>query len=428
VLGRWHWDSPVIVSQHSARRLYFGGERVYRSDDRGDSWTAISPDLTRNLDPATVPIMGKVWPRDSVAFNQATTRLSTITALDESPLLEGLIYVGTDDGLVQVTEDGGKTWRKIEQFPNVPEHTYVTDVCPSPRDANTIFVTLNNYQRGDFRPYVMRSTDRGKSWTSIAGDLPQRSGAWSIVQDHVNGNLVFIGMEFGVWFSVDGGGHWTQLSGGIPTSQARDLTIQRRENDLVVGTFGRGVFVLDDYTPLRELTPQALTEEATLLPLRDAYIFDQLNQQQAAWGNLSTPNPPYGAVFTYSVGPGAGGDSRLVLNISDDTGKQVRRLDLSKATGVHRIAWDLRGEPPARETTDAGGGGGGRGGAAGGARGGEPGGDDQEQPAQFFGRGGQQQGPPMPAGRYRATIARISGETVTPIGQPQTFMVVPLPR
>jgi photosystem II stability/assembly factor-like uncharacterized protein len=423
-LGRWHWDSPLIVSPHSARRIYFAGERVYRSDDRGDSWTPISPDLTRNLDPATVPIMGKVWPRDSVAFNQATTRLSTITALDESPLLEGLIYVGTDDGLVQITEDGGKTWRKVEQFPNVPEHTYVTDVAPSPRDANTVFVTLNNYQRGDFKPYVLKSADRGKSWTSIAGDLPQRSGAWSIVQDHVNGGLIFAGMEFGVWFTVDGGAHWMQLTGGIPTTQARDVTIHRRENDLVVGSFGRGAYILDDYTALRDLTPQTLTEEAKLLPLRDAYMFDQLNQHQAAWGNVSTPNPPYGALFTYSVGPAPAGDAKLVLNITDDSGKQIRRLDLSKAPGVHRIAWDLRGEPPAppRDTTDAGGG------RGGGGRGGAPGGDDQEQPPQFTGRGGQQQGPPMPAGRYRATVAKVSGETVTPIGQPQAFSVVPLPR
>jgi photosystem II stability/assembly factor-like uncharacterized protein len=425
-LGRWHWDSPVIISSHSARRLYFAGERVYRSDDRGDSWTAISPDLTRNLDPATIPIMGKVWPRDSVAFNQATTRLSTITALDESPLLEGLIYTGSDDGLVQVTEDGGKNWRKVEQFPSVPEHTYVTDVQPSSRDANTVFATFNNYQRGDFKPYVYKSVDRGRTWTSITGDLPQRSGAWSIVQDHVNGNLLFVGMEFGVWFTVDGGAHWVQLKGGIPTTQARDVAIQRRENDLIVGTFGRGVYVLDDYTALRELTPQSLTEEARLFPLRDAYIFDELGQQVAAWGNVSTPNPPYGAVFTYNVGQALAGDAKLVMNISDEGGRQIRRLELSKEPGVHRIAWNLRGEPPAqRDTTDAGGRGG-RGGGAGGDAGG--GGDDQEQPAQFVGRGGQPQGPPAAPGRYRAVIAKLSGETVTPIGQPQTFTVVPLSR
>jgi photosystem II stability/assembly factor-like uncharacterized protein len=212
--GRWHWDSPLIISPHSSRRLYYAGEKLYRSDNRGDSWRAISADLTRNLDPAKLPIMGKVWPPDSVAFNQATTQLSTITAIDESPLLEGLLYTGSDDGLVHVTDDGGQTWRRIDKFPGVAEHSYVTDVLASPRDANTVFVTLNNYQRGDFKPYIVRSTDRGKTWNSVSGNLPERSGAWSIVQDHANGNLLFAGMEHGVWFTVDGGGHWVQLKSG----------------------------------------------------------------------------------------------------------------------------------------------------------------------------------------------------------------------
>jgi photosystem II stability/assembly factor-like uncharacterized protein len=408
--GRWQWDSPLIVSPHSSRRLYFAGERVYRSDDRGDSWTAISGDLTRQLDATKIPIMGKVWPADSVAFNQATTTLSTITALDESPLLDGLVIVGTDDGLVQITEDGGKTWRKVEAFPGVPEHTYVTDVYPSPRDSNVVFVTANNYLRGDFKPYVMRSNDRGRTWASIAGDLPARSGAWSIVQDDVNPNLLFAGMEFGVYFTTDGGTHWVQLAAGIPTAQARDLSIQRRENDLVVGTFGRGAFILDDYTGLREVAAATVSEEAHLYPLRDAYMFDILDQTSATWGDPTTPNPPYGALFTYSVGQPAG-DSRLVLTIADDAGKQVRRLDLSKDPGMHRIAWDLRGEPPAP--------------AAG--RGGRGADTPQETPQGFGGRG-RQSGPPAPTGRYRATLGKLSGDTVTPIGQPQSFLVVPLAR
>jgi photosystem II stability/assembly factor-like uncharacterized protein len=407
--GRWQWDSPIIISPHSARRLYYGGERLYRSDNRGDTWTAVSADLTRQLDATKIPIMGKVWPTDSVAFNQATTTLSTITAVDESPLLDGLLYVGTDDGLVQITEDGGKEWRKVETFPGVPQYAYVTDVHASPRDSSTVFVTLNNYLRGDFKPYVVKSGDRGRTWTSISGDLPVRSGAWSIVQDAVNPNLLFAGMEFGVHFTVDGGAHWVQLKGGIPTSQARDMLIQRRENDLVVGTFGRGAFILDDYTALRDVTPQSLAEEARLFPLRDAYQFDVLNQVTAAWGDPSTPNPPYGALFTYHVGQTPPGEAKLVLTIADNTGKQVRRLDLVRTPGVHRLAWDLRGEaPPA----------GARGGAAGGAA----------EPAVMSGGRGRQSGPAASPGRYRATIEKMSGDTGTPIGQRQTFLVVPLAR
>ena len=358
--GRWHWDSPLIISPHNSRRLYYGGERLYRSDDRGDSWVAVSPDLTRQLDATKIAIMGKVWPPYSVAFNQATTTLSTITAIDESPLLDGLLYVGTDDGLVQISEDGGRNWRKVEKFPGVAEYAYVTDVFASPRDANTVFATMNNYQRGDFKPYVVKSTDRGRTWTSIAGNLPARSGAWSVVQDHVNGNLLFAGLEFGVWFTVDGGQSWTQLKAGLPAIQARDLVIQRRENDLVVGTFGRGAFVLDDYSALRELTPQVLTEEARLLPLRDTYLFEELGQQQAAWGNETTPNPPIGAVFTYAVGKAPEGDAKLVLTITDDAGRQVRRLEVPKTTGLNRATWNLRGDPASAE---GGRGGGGRGAA-----------------------------------------------------------------
>jgi photosystem II stability/assembly factor-like uncharacterized protein len=409
--GRWHWDSPLIISPHTARRLYYGGEKLYRSDNRGDTWTPVSGDLTRNLDPASLPIMGRVWPTDSVAFNQATTQLSTLTTVDESPLLEGLLYTGSDDGLVHVTEDGGKNWRKIESFPGVAEYSYVTDVYASPRDVNTVFVTLNNYQRGDFKPYIVKSTDRGKTWTSISGNLPQRSGAWSIVQDHVNGNLLFAGMEHGVFMSVDGGGHWVQLKSGIPTTQARDLAIHRRETDLVVGSFGRGAYILDDYTALRDVSAQALTEEARLFPLRDAYQYNELGQVRAAWGDPVTPNPPYGAVFTYSIGKAPAADAKLVLTISDDTGKQVRRMELPASgvsAGVHRVAWDLREDPPPPPA-------GGRG--------------DAQQAGGFGGRGGGRQGgPAVQPGRYRASLGRLSGETSTPIGPPQMFMVVPLPR
>jgi hypothetical protein len=237
----------------------------------------------------------------------------------------------------------------------------------------------------------------------------------------VNGNLLFAGMEFGVFFTVDGGAHWTQLRGGIPTAQARDLLIQKREADLVVGTFGRGAYILDDYSALRDVTSEALAADARLFRLRDAYVFDELGQVRAAWGDPVTPNPPFGAVFTYSVGQQPASESKLVLNVTDDAGKQVRRLELPKDLGVHRTAWDLRGEPPASPpSTEAAGQGGGRGGRGVGA------GGDQETPQ--FGRGQVRQGPLVPPGRYKASIGRLTGETFTAIGEAQTFLVVPLPR
>jgi hypothetical protein len=190
--------------------------------------------------------------------------------------------------------------------------------------------------------------------------------------------------------------------------------MQRRENDLVVGTFGRGAYILDDYSALRDVTPEALAEEGHLFPLRDAYMFDVLGHVEATWGDPTTPNPPYGALFTYSAGQAPAGESKLVLTIADDTGKQVRRLELAREPGVHRVAWDLRGEvPPAAP-----------GGAAAAGRGG---GGETLEAAQFFGRG-RQGGPPSAPGRYRATLGKLTGDTVTPIGQPQTFLIVPLSK
>jgi hypothetical protein len=334
--------------------------------------------------------------------------------IDESPLLEGLIYVGTDDGLIQVTEDGGKNWRKIEQFPGVPQYPYVTDVFASPRDVDTVFATLNNWNRGDYKPYVVKSTDRGKTWTNITGNLPDKHDTWSIIQDHVNGNLLFVGTEFGLFTSVDGGKSWVMLRGGMPLAQIRDMTVQKRETDLVLGTFGRGFYVLDDYSALRDMTPEALAEEARIFPLRDAVMFNQVGQAPAGSAGVgrlsglwSAPNPPYGAVFTYHVRQALPADQKLVLTIADDAGRPVRRLDLDGTPGLRRVAWNLRADAPAQPQGQgaAGRGGGGQQGGRGGGR-------------------GQQGGPLVEPGRYRATLGRLSGDIVTPIGQPQAFGVV----
>jgi hypothetical protein len=216
---------------------------------------------------------------------------------------------------------------------------------------------------------------------------------------------MFAGLEFGLYATVDGGAHWVKMS-GVPTSQVRDVTIQKREGDLVAGTFGRGVFILDDYSALRELSAQALGERARLYPLRDAYQYNELGQYEASSGNTAYPNPPYGALLTYSIGQSS--DSKMAIQIADDQGQQVRRIELTGdalTPGVHRIAWDLRRDPPA--------------GAAGG-RGGQGGGG-------FGGRGGNA-GPPVAQSRYTATIGTLSGETFTAVGTPVSFLVVPLPR
>jgi photosystem II stability/assembly factor-like uncharacterized protein len=418
---RVNWDAPYIISPHNPRRLYWASNFVYRSDDRGDTWSRISPDLSRNLNAFEIPIMGKVWPRDSVALNTSTTPLSNVVSIDESPLLEGLLYAGTDDGLVQISEDGGKNWRKVEQFPGVPQWTYVSDVFASPREVDTVFATLNNWQRGDYKPYVVKSTDRGRTWTSIAGNLPDKHDVWSIIQDHVNGNLLFAGTEFGLFASVDGGKQWVQLKGGLPPIQIRDMTVQKRETDLVLGTFGRGFYVLDDYTALREITAETLDDDARLFPLRDAYLFNPVGNAPAGSagigrlaGNFTVDNPPFGAVFTYHVKQPLPADAKLVVAITDETGRPVRRLDVDGTPGLRRAAWNLRRDPPAQtEQTQAAAAG--RGGAQGGGRG-------------FGGRGGAPQGALVEPGRYRATLGRLANDIVTPIGQPQSFVVVQIPQ
>ena len=396
--GRWHWDSPLIVSPHADGRLYYAGNRLYRSDNRGDTWTPVSPDLTRQWDRDTIPIMGKVWEADAVSLHLFTTTLSVITALDESPLLEGLLYVGTDDGLVQISEDAGANWRTVDHITGLPENSHVTDVFASRRDANTVFVTFNNWQRGDFRPHVVKSEDRGRTWTNITGNLPERSGAWSIVQDHVNPDLLFVGLEFGVWFTVDGGAYWTQLDGGIPVAQARDLHIQRRENDLVVGTFGRGAYILDDYTPLRSVSTQTLTADAWLFPTRRAYLYEEHGYVAAAWGNETNPNPPFGAVLTYHVNESLPNDTKLVLTVTDESGERIRRIDLPAGTGMQRVAWDLRHDPPPPPPAS------------------------ENAPR----RRRPRRGPLVAPGRYSAALGLMMGESVITMGETQTILVVPL--
>ena len=303
---KWNWDSPLLLSPHSPTRLYFGANVLFRSDDRGNTWTQVSPDLTRGIDRNRLEVMGRIWSVDAVAKNASTSFYGNLVALDESPLAEGLLYAGTDDGLIQVTENGGGAWREVGSFPGVPDRTYVSDVQADLFDADTVYASFDAHKSGDFRPYLLKSTDRGRTWTSIAGDLPERGTVYTVIQDHRKPELLFAGTEFGAFFSPDGGGRWIQLKAGMPTIAVRDLEIQRREEDLVAGTFGRGFYVLDDYTPLRSVTAGILEGETpTLFDARPALRYLEevpLGLPGKAFQGASyytAPNPPYGAVITY---------------------------------------------------------------------------------------------------------------------------------
>jgi photosystem II stability/assembly factor-like uncharacterized protein len=424
---RSRWDLPFIISPHSHERLYIAGNRLMRSEDRGATWKLVSEELTRAIDRDTIPVMGKLWGADAVWKNAFTDQFGTGTSIAESPLREGLLFVGTDDGLVQISQDGGATWHRVDKFPGVPDMTYVTDVFPSPHDVNTVFLTLNDFHRGNFKPYLMKSADLGKTWASISGDLPQRDPAWTIVQDPVNANLLFVGTEFGLSFSVDGGRHWVKVKGGMPITPIRDLEIQARESDLVAASFGRGFFVFDDYSALRKLTPELLSQDGVLFaPGRKARAYEEIGYYRAQGDNISSPNPPAGALLTYYLRDETPSGGKTVLTITDASGKQVRQLDASSKAGLHRTPWDLREPaPPA--------------GAA--ARRPTPpveGGDESTPPAAgrggggggggFGGRGFARSGPLVKPGRYTVTLGRLVSGTVTPIGQPQIVEVVGLER
>jgi photosystem II stability/assembly factor-like uncharacterized protein len=384
---RWNWDSPLIISPHSPTRLYFASQRLFRSDDRGDTWKAVSGDLSRQLDRDKLEVMGRIWEMDAVHKSTSTSDYGNIVSLTESPLVEGLIYVGTDDGLIQVTDDGGDNWRPVDGVPGVPERTYVSDLEASLFDDDTVYATFDNHKMGDFKPYVAVSRDRGRTWKSIAGDLPDREVAYTLIQDHVKKELLFIGTEFGLYVTLDEGTHWHRLKGGFPTIQARDLDIQREWNDLAVATFGRGFYILDDYRALREISEEALEREAAILfPTREAlrYIEQRGRVGNRGDGFWTTSNPPYGAVFTYWLKEGfktkqetrseAEKKARkektdtplatmvelreedlevapaVFIVVRDDQDAVVRRVAAKRTKGLHRTAWDLRW--PAASPTD----------------------------------------------------------------------------
>ncbi|MGD8869571.1 MAG: hypothetical protein PVI01_18275, partial [Gemmatimonadales bacterium] len=378
---RYNWDAPIEISPHSPTRIYFASQRVWRTDDRGDSWTPISGDLTRNQERIALPIMGRQQSWDNPWDISAMSNYNTITSLSESPLVEGLIYAGTDDGLLQVTEDGGANWRRIEigDIRGVPGTAFVNDIKADLFDPNTVYMALDNHKYGDFAPYLVKSTDRGRSWRSIAGDLPDRHLVWRVVQDHVDPQLMFAATEFGVFFSKSGGGQWIKLEGGVPTIAFRDITIQRTHEDLVAASFGRGIFILDDYTPLREMSAEMLARQAALFPVRTAYWYVPKSIISSEGDDdYQAENPPFGAVFTYHLRDGyksmeaerkererqleegqdvpfPGWDAldaemreegpSVEIVVRDTAGTVINRVSGPTSAGFHRVSWDLRYAP-----------------------------------------------------------------------------------
>jgi hypothetical protein len=299
---RFNWDTPILVSAHDPARIYTASYRVWRSENRGDSWTTISGDLTRGLERIKLPIMDRKQSWDNPWDIYAMSNYSTITSLAESPVDEKILYAGTDDGSIQATTDGGESWRKtaVGSVKGIPPAAFVNDVRADLFDAKTVYAALDNHKYGDFKPYIIKSTDAGKNWKLISGNISDRTIVWRLVQDHEKKELLFAATEFGVWFTIDGGASWTQLKGGLPTISFRDITIQRRENDLVAASFGRGFYILDDIAPLRKLTPGLLEEDAVLFDVKDAWLYQPKSVTVSPGASeYRAENPPFGAVFTF---------------------------------------------------------------------------------------------------------------------------------
>lgn len=450
--ARWYWDTPLVISPFANTRLYYASQRVYRSDDRGDSWTPISPDLSRNIPRTSMKMQGRLWSVDAVARNTSTSYAGSVTALAESPKAEGLLYAGTDDGLLHVTEDGGKSWRTVASISGVPDSSFVAYLEASPHDANVAYAAINNFKRGDVAPYLVRTNDRGRTWTVITGGLPTRGPTHAIRADHVTPGLLFAGTEFGLFVSFDNGMRWQPMKGGLPTIAVYDIAIQPEMNDLVLGTFGRGIYVLDDYSALRQLTPERLRAEATLFPTVQALLYQPGSPLGGGGAGFQggaqyfAQNPPVGATFTYHLRAAlrsqrqirqareqglnrSGADvpfpgwealkaeqeeeaPSVEVEVSDASGAVVSRFDGTNSAGVNRVTWNLRwpAVTPVGGAANAGGFGGG-----GGGRGGEDG-----------ARGGS--GPHVVPGSYRVQLFKRVGGVRTALTAPQAFEVQLLPN
>ena len=374
---RFNWDAPILVSPHNPARLYFASYRVWKSESRGDDWEPISGDLTRNEERIELPIMGRQQSWDNPWDVGAMSNYNSITSLSESPVKQGVLFAGTDDGHIQISQNGGQQWNQIPVTKlGLPNRSFVNDIKADLFDSNTVYVVLDNHKEGDFNPYIYKSTDLGASWKSISSNLPKRTLVWRIVQDHVNKNLLFAATEFGVYVSLNAGTAWQKLP-GTPTLPFRDLTIQKRENDLVAASFGRGFYVLDDYSALREMTADNLKRKGKLFAPRTAkWYVPRSNVGNTGADYFFSKNPTFGAVFTYHLSddfstkkearkkrekelnkkklnvPFPGWDAldlekdekgaKVLLTIQDPQGNIIRKISAKAKKGSNRIAWDLK--------------------------------------------------------------------------------------
>jgi len=321
---RYNWNSPILLSNHHPDTLYFAGNKLFKSYNRGDDWLVVSPDLTTQ-DPAR--LIGNV-PH------------CTITTIDESRIDRDVLLVGTDDGKVQWTDDGGKHWEDMsDRFPLRPRNWWVSRVVLSRFDTNVAYVSFTGYREDDFRPFVFTTTDRGKTWNSIIADLPISGPVNVIREDARSRDLLYVGTEFGVHVSIDRGASWFPLDNDIPTIAVHDLVLQERERDLVAGTHGRGIYIMD-IGPLQELTELKIDSNAHLFTVDDAISWNyKRGISYSGDRKISHQNPPRGALISYFLKEELAEDVEASLIILNGKGKKVRTLKLNRNRGIHRTSF-----------------------------------------------------------------------------------------
>ncbi len=382
---RFNWNTPFVLSPHNPGIIWLGGNRLFKSYNRGDTWVA-SADLTRQIDRSKVEMMGVPGDRAMLSKNDGVTFYSTIISISESPVMPGVVWAGTDDGNLQVSQDGGQTFTEVgKNLPGLPagHQHWMARIDASHFDAGTAYVAVDGHRSDDLKPYVYVTRDYGKTWQSLVNNLPGYGNLQVVREDPKNKDLLYVGTEFGLYISTNGGAEWKRFMTGFPTVRVDDILVHPRDGDLIVATHGRSVWIADDITPLQQLTPAVAAQDAVLFDIRPAVAW--LNDQQAGdrVGGQRVfvgENAPRGAAISYYLKSPAAGDVKI--SIADPTGRVIRTLDGSREAGLNRVQWNLS------PTATPGGGGGGGGG---------------------FGFGGA---PPVEPGTYLVTLS-VAGRTLT---------------
>lgn len=389
---RFNWSAPIKISPWDHNTVYFAANHLFKSTDRGDSWTVLGEDLTRAIDRDSLKMMGEIPGPRAVSRHQGVAVFSNISTIDVSSVQEGLLITGSDDGVIAVSTDDGRTWTKQTRFPGVPDTAYVSKVRLSKHDASVAYATFDNHRSNDFRPYVLKSTDGGRSWRNISNDLPDFGGVRAFAEHHANPDLLFVGTEVGVFVSLNGGENWLRMKNGIPPVRVDDIKIHPRDNALVVATHGRGFYLIDDLGPLEHLAEAVASAAPYLVPVKDELQFTPDPSPHSGLNadrDFRVPNPPVGTTVSYYL-PTRTAD--VSLEILGRDGSVVRTLEADADAGLHHVLWDFRVDAPYQ---------------------GPP--QEAQQNQRFggfggFGGGGNRGAPAVP-GRYTARLT-VGGDTL----------------